>query len=469
MEKIGSAEAVLPLADAMKDSRLSKIAARALIKTGDPAAVQLLADFLKNNMDYHIRCCAAEALGEIGDSGAVWPLVSALRDRSESVRRVAAESLGSIGSPNAVQSLIRALKDKDEYVRSNTAKTLKKAADPDIVRVLLKGLSDADPFFRDGAAEALGEIGDPVAAEPLINALKDKNESVRRSAAGALGKIGDPCTVQPLIHALQDAEHYVRSSAAEALGKIGAPDSAEPLIAALGDKYTSVCRKAVQALEELCDTVALPGLADIMDISGYINKKSHEMRKSGGYDTGTEYGILQAEAQSFCKDVAGAVDKIVLKNKVFTKLHPDLLCSKCFSRTRIFELTLGLLKNETYVACRHCKSCFHLIKNVSKGKVTGVIGSNIENYSVTGDKVYINLWSEQQKKARNADIDVLEIENSGEISYDYAINAVLITLKNDVSRPAGYIRGISVVIHEKLPAGTMRMLEHEFGEIQTFR
>ncbi len=97
-----------------------------------------------------------------------------------------------------------------------------------------------------------------------------------------------------------------------------------------------------------------------------------------------------------------------------------------------------------------------------------MIGSNIEDYSVTGDNVYISLWSEQQKKARNADIDVLEIENSEEISYDYAINAVLVTLKNDVSRPTEYIKGIPLVIHGELPvpAGAMKMLEHEFGEIQ---
>ena len=44
----------------------------------------------------------------------------------------------------------------------------------------------------------------------------------------------------------------------------------------------------------------------------------------------------------------------------------------------------------------------------------------------------MSLWNEQEKKACNADIDILEIRESDGVSYDYAINAVLNVLKNDV-------------------------------------
>ncbi|MCP4106750.1 MAG: hypothetical protein GY749_14630 [Desulfobacteraceae bacterium] len=59
-----------------------------------------------------------------------------------------------------------------------------------------------------------------------------------------------------------------------------------------------------------------------------------------------------------------------------------------------------------------------------------------------------NLWSEQEKKAGNADIDILEIRSNSNISYDYAINALLITLKNDASRPTEYVKQIPAVIEK---------------------
>jgi HEAT repeat protein len=93
-------------------------------------------------------------------SRAVEPLINALQDDHEWVRRSAAEALGRIDHVSAVEALINALKDMDEQVRQK-------------------------------AAEALGEIGDPRAIEPLIVALEDKDEKVRQSAAEALGKIGD--------------------------------------------------------------------------------------------------------------------------------------------------------------------------------------------------------------------------------------------------------------------------------------
>jgi len=55
---------------------------------------------------------AALALGKIGDSRAVEPLIWALRDKNEPVRRCAAEALGKIKDDRAVEPLIRALKEQ---------------------------------------------------------------------------------------------------------------------------------------------------------------------------------------------------------------------------------------------------------------------------------------------------------------------------------------------------------------------
>jgi HEAT repeat protein len=107
--------------------------------------------------DHNIRLAAATALGRIGDSRAVDPLVSALEDQPR-VREVAAMALGEIGDHRAVDSLIVALEDADWEIRSTIAK-------------------------------ALGKIGDPRAAKSLVNLLGDKSENVRWYASQALEAI----------------------------------------------------------------------------------------------------------------------------------------------------------------------------------------------------------------------------------------------------------------------------------------
>jgi HEAT repeat protein len=50
-----------------------------------------------------VRQAAAEALGQIGDTSAVEPLIAALRDASLGVRRAAADALGQIGDRRALE------------------------------------------------------------------------------------------------------------------------------------------------------------------------------------------------------------------------------------------------------------------------------------------------------------------------------------------------------------------------------
>jgi len=76
--------------------------------------------------DYWVRKHAVEALGDIGDSRAVDPLIEALKYKNEYVRVDAAIALGKIGDNRAVEPLTNALRDKDSYVRSNAVEALEK-------------------------------------------------------------------------------------------------------------------------------------------------------------------------------------------------------------------------------------------------------------------------------------------------------------------------------------------------------
>jgi len=162
---------------------------------------------------------------ELKASKNVKGLIEALNDKYGDFRLEAARALGKIGDSRTVEPLIDALKDEDSYyVRRGVVEALVKIGEP-AVDLLTKALKDEDWRVRSSAANALGNIRDARVVGPLIEALKDKNSYVRMRAAEALGKIGDSRAVETLIKALKDKNSGVRKKAAEALKKIKAKKS----------------------------------------------------------------------------------------------------------------------------------------------------------------------------------------------------------------------------------------------------
>lgn len=158
-----------------------------LIAKGD---VSGLIDALEYPVPWRVRRDAALALGAMGGTDAVEPLIAALGDDHASVRLAATEALGKIGAPGSVEPLIGALGSRAVEIRK-------------------------------AAADSLGRIGDSRALDPLVACLIDASWSVRRAAAEALGRIGDPRAAEPLKVAFKDSDSNVRSAAAEALGALG--------------------------------------------------------------------------------------------------------------------------------------------------------------------------------------------------------------------------------------------------------
>jgi len=150
-----------------------------------------LARVLKHRKDPSARAEAARALGSIGDTRSVDPLLRSLKDPDRSVRFTVAESLGRIGDSMAVDQLSVTL------------------------------VTDTDWYVRLHAAAALGEIGDSRAVRPLTQALKDEEKAVREWSARALGNIRDSRALEPLTVASADRESSVRNAAIDALAKLG--------------------------------------------------------------------------------------------------------------------------------------------------------------------------------------------------------------------------------------------------------
>jgi HEAT repeat protein/tetratricopeptide (TPR) repeat protein len=234
-------------------------------------------ELLKSNVIGRIE--AAEALGEIGDSRAIWSLSVAFKDRDIGVRIAVVEALGKIGEPAldrltiifqsshgrvlevvievlgkigepAIKPLLLLLNNDARSRPITSVKAFVKIGQPAVIP-LINNLKHRIPKGRWGSAKSLGEIGDPRAVEPLIQALNDSNIGVRIAVVEALGKIGSPRAIVPLIDAIRDEVYQVRVSVVEALGEIGDPRALEPLSHALTDEVYQVRVSVVEALGEI--------------------------------------------------------------------------------------------------------------------------------------------------------------------------------------------------------------------------
>jgi HEAT repeat protein len=176
-------------------------AVAALRRIGPAGAVPLAQLIGDENVDWKLRCQAADALGLLraNASTAVPDLIAALEHPNGNIRQRAAQALGRIGPPakQAIPALSRAV-DTEDLI----------------------------PLYRGivvrAAVEALGGIG-PDGVEALRDALRHDNSYARRWAAITLGKLGPAASaaVPDLIDALHDDDEYVRLDASRALRRIG--------------------------------------------------------------------------------------------------------------------------------------------------------------------------------------------------------------------------------------------------------
>jgi HEAT repeat protein len=244
-------------------------AASALGSIGDTRAVEPVIATLKDE-NWRVSWNAARTLGHLKNRQAVGPLLQALEHPNVNVRSAAASSLGSIGDVRAIEPLIVLLKT-DEHTRDDVARALGNLADSRAVGPLIDTLTDEEPMVRAAAAGALGRLGDPAAVLSLIERLDDPQLGVRSTAAGALAAIGDERALQPLIAALKE-EHPLpvdphRSlvypcAAARALGKFGDPRAVQPLIEALRHPHFWVRYESARVLGTLKDMRAVEPLID---------------------------------------------------------------------------------------------------------------------------------------------------------------------------------------------------------------
>jgi HEAT repeat protein len=251
--EIGDTVAVIPLIEMIDQRRVHRNAVQALGKIGDPRAVEPLIESLENR-GYLDSQAVVWALGEIGDPRAVDPLIASAnstRVRISDGGPDAAEALAKIGEP-AVEPILAALKS-DSLCAPELTIALERMLGIDAMETLLR----TPGFFRPyGWLYIMGRDAVP----RLIEGLDDPDAEYRERCLHALMDFKDPRSVEPICDLLADRDPAIRRGAAAMLGWIGDTRAVAPLIEALADRDDEVQLAAIDALRQLRGFAARPAL-----------------------------------------------------------------------------------------------------------------------------------------------------------------------------------------------------------------
>ena len=229
---------------------LARAAAEALGMLGT-GAVQPLARALESDRPGAVRLAAARALGRIGDLGALEPLARTLRAEPLPLVERAAAALVKLGSGALVPLSAALAEDPRGEVKALAAEALGELGDRGALRALKEAAGATDELVRRRAVAALGRLGDPRALDTLVTAMQDQSADVATSAAEALGRLGDRRALKPLVAALGGDRRWLSRQAAAALGQLGDPAATPALVEALYGGDGSLHAAAAEALRAL--------------------------------------------------------------------------------------------------------------------------------------------------------------------------------------------------------------------------
>ena len=168
-------------------------AIEALVEIGEPAVESLIAALSDKSLN--VRRIVVSMILMKADNMEVIPhyqdllakLNDVLRDKGFTARGAVAGALGKIGDTRAIEPLIAALKDDDLLVRWAAAGALFVLRDARALEPLAT-LKQGDLLTRGCLSLVL--IGDARTVKPLIAKLMDEDDDVRQTATEVLKKLG---------------------------------------------------------------------------------------------------------------------------------------------------------------------------------------------------------------------------------------------------------------------------------------
>jgi HEAT repeat protein len=211
-------------------ARVQRIAAMALARTGDQAAMARLRGLLAAEKNPLVRVEIAYALARVGDQDGLGELHAALKSSQRRDARLdAARSLVLLDDSRGADQL-REFLSYTEY-RIGAAGLLARIGDEKGIAALRQAIAERKRFPENEmrAVVALGAAGDRSVQPRLLEILRDGRYQI--GACQALAVLGDPAAVPALVQQL-DVDAF-RVAAAVALRRMKAKVDLAPLAAAL--------------------------------------------------------------------------------------------------------------------------------------------------------------------------------------------------------------------------------------------
>jgi HEAT repeat protein len=194
---------------------------------------------------------------------------------------------GDPSTPEHWGKRIEGAKGKKEKVKAiedlRGSKHMSKAMIP-MLEQRLKG--EKNPEVKAALARILREQKSPSSVDALIDSVDPSGEAsaLNKEVASALGVLGDPKAVRTLTTLLKTKDHYTTIAAIESLGKLHAKEAFEPLYEIANDEKAEpfITKKAIEALGELKDPRAIPGLIRAMyRTKGFYRESSFALFQLG--------------------------------------------------------------------------------------------------------------------------------------------------------------------------------------------
>jgi hypothetical protein len=202
------------------------------------------------------------------------------RDAEEKVKAAAAEALGLLGNSGAVKALLAFFDTQDAALRNSVVRAIIRIADEKAIPDIASFLKHSDKRVRVLAAYVLGQIRHPLATKQVEHALHDESFEVREAAVKALGDLGDPQSVDILLEIADEPQQYPYVWIVDALGKVANPRAFPTLLRALEHQSAEVREAAGE----------------------FIGSSGNER---GGAGTYTPAGRFRRKGSSFCGEIFG--------------------------------------------------------------------------------------------------------------------------------------------------------------------
>ncbi len=230
LERAGET-AIRPLIKAIgsENANVSFWSQKVLQNFGDQA-VQTLINSLQDKEDKY-RAHTIKALGRIGTSNSIKPLLEILSAGIIEECEIILESMSDLKNPSLIAFLLETLSSSEDaniitWV-SNILGTVKENGKP----VYFKALKNPNTEVRVWACKLLATYEGDDILKALWFAMQDKEPSVRVQAVKSLGEIGQGLNVIPYaMKLITDEESMVRFEVFKLLGKIGAPAAVIPML-----------------------------------------------------------------------------------------------------------------------------------------------------------------------------------------------------------------------------------------------